>query len=301
MATLIGFLGLALFIALIVGLIKPSTVLRWDSKPTRLKVFGYWILSFVILGILSVLTESEEDRAANSLQQAKNYIEQENYSRAITRLDEIDSTSSLYLEAQELIKEADSLNTVTEEQKRLAAELEAKQAAEQELKSQKEQLEREIKAVNDGVDFSTYRGSVDALQLEIVLFGTWADVITKGENSEDPEIKRLARQLKSKIVNLQVREFPKMRQEYAKVVGKLMWEHDVYVNPSGSRNVYLNFVGGLFAANKNIKDFQEQLQDAPALFRFKQTRYRWYKEADEYTYYTTYEGTDSDLVDFSQY
>lgn len=117
MATLIGFLGLALFIALIVGLIKPSTVLRWDSKPTRLKVFGYWILSFVILGILSALTESEEDRAANSLQQAKNYIEQENYSRAITRLEDIDSTSSLYQEAQELIKEADSLNTATEEQK----------------------------------------------------------------------------------------------------------------------------------------------------------------------------------------
>lgn len=301
MATLIGFLGLALFIALIVGLIKPSTVLRWDSKPTRLKVFGYWILSYVILGILSVLTESDEDRAANSLQQAKNYIEQENYSRAITRLEDIDSTSSFYQEAQELTKKADSLNFVTEEQKRLADELEAQQAAEQELMSQKEQLEREIKAVNDGVDFSTYRGSVDALQLEIVLFGTWADLITKGENSEDTGIQRLARQLKPKIVNLQVREFPKMRKEYAKVVGALMWEHDVYVNPSGSRNVYLNFVGGLFAANKNIKDFQEQLQDAPTLFRFKQTRYRWYKDADEYTYYTTYEGKDSDLVDFSQY
>ncbi|WP_339794813.1 hypothetical protein [uncultured Imperialibacter sp.] len=301
MTTLIGFLGFALFIALIVGLIKPSTVLRWDSKPTRLKVFGYWILSFVVLGILSAMSETDEDRAANNIQQAKNYIEQENYSRAVTRLEDIDTASSFYQEAQELIKKADSLNTVTEEQKRLATELEAKQAAEEELKSQKEQLEREIKAVNNGVDFSTYRGSVDALQLEIVLFGTWANIITEGENSEDPQIKRLAKQLKPKIVNLQVSEFPKMRQEYAKVVANLMWEHDVYVNASGSRNVYLNFVGVLFAANKNIKDAQEQLQDAPKLFRFKQTRYRWYKEADEYTYYTTYEGTDSDLVDFSQY
>jgi len=301
MATLIGFLGLALFITLIVGLIKPSTVLRWDSKPTRLKVFGYWFLSFVVLSILSPLTESDEDRAADNIQQAKNYLEQENYSRAISRLEGIDTSSHFYQEAQELMEKADSLNLVTEEQKQLAVELQAQQAAEEELNNQKEQLKREIKAVNDGVDFSTYRGSVDALQLEIVLFGSWSEIITKGEKSEDSEIKRLARQLKPKIVNLQVREFPKMRQEYAKVVGKLMWEHDIYVNSNGNRHSYLNLTGAIFAANKNIKDAQQQLQDAPKLFRFRQTRYRWYKEADEYTYYTTYEGKDSDLVDFSQY
>ena len=36
------------------------------------------------------------------------------------------------------------------------------------------------------------------------------------------------------------------------------------------------------------------------MFRFKQSRYRWYKGADEYTYYTIYEGKDTDLVTFDK-
>lgn len=189
---------------------------------------------------------------------------------------------------------------MTEEEKRLAQEMEAKKAAEEEKLQQKEQLEREIKSINDGVDFSTYRGTVDALQMELVLFGTWADIIEKGENSDDPEIQKLAKQLKPKVVNLQVREFPRLRKEYADVVAKKMWENDIEVYANGTGNRYINFSGGLFAANKNKKDFQEQLHEILTMFRFNQSRYRWYKGADEYTYWTIYEGKDSQLVTFDK-
>ena len=97
---------------------------------------------------------------------------------------------------------------------------------------------------------------------------------------------------------MQIKEFPKLRKEYAKVVAKLMWERDVDVSASGKNYINLNFTAGMFAANKNKKDFQEQLKDAPKMFRFRQTRYRWYKGENEYTYYTIYEGKDSDLVTF---
>jgi hypothetical protein len=60
MEMILGLLNFILFIALIVGLVKPALVLRWTNKPTRLKVFGYWILSFIIiifLGLMFVDTE----------------------------------------------------------------------------------------------------------------------------------------------------------------------------------------------------------------------------------------------------
>jgi hypothetical protein len=300
MTAILGLLSFALFIALIVGLVKPALVLRWTNKPTRLKVFGYWILATFVVGIIGVATESDEDRAKSSIEAAKNYIEQEKYSSAISNLEDIDKENPLYSEAQILLQQADSLSKMTEEEKRLAQEMEAKKAAEEEKLQQKEQLEREIKSINDGVDFSTYRGTVDALQMELVLFGTWADIIEKGENSDDPEIQKLAKQLKPKVVNLQVREFPRLRKEYADVVAKKMWENDIEVYANGTGNRYINFSGGLFAANKNKKDFQEQLHEILTMFRFNQSRYRWYKGADEYTYWTIYEGKDSQLVTFDK-
>jgi hypothetical protein len=300
MTAILGLLSFALFIALIVGLVKPALVLRWTNKPTRLKVFGYWILATFVVGIIGVATESDEDRAKSSIEAAKNYIEQEKYSSAISNLEDIDKENPLYSEAQILLQKADSLSKMTEEEKRLAQEMEAKKAAEEEKLQQKEQLEREIKSINDGVDFSTYRGTVDALQMELVLFGTWADIIEKGENSDDPEIQKLAKQLKPKVVNLQVREFPRLRKEYADVVAKKMWENDIEVYANGTGNRYINFSGGLFAANKNKKDFQEQLHEILTMFRFNQSRYRWYKGADEYTYWTIYEGKDSQLVTFDK-
>lgn len=300
MTAILGFLSFALFIAFIVGLVKPALVLRWTNKPTRLKVFGYWILATFLVGIIAVATESDEDRAKSSIEAAKNYIEEENYSSAISKLEDIDKENPLYSEAQLLLQKADSLNKMTEEEKRLAKEMEAKKAAEEENLKQKEQLEREIKAINDGVDFSTYRGTVDALQMELVLFVTWANIIKEGENSDDPEIQKLAKQLKPKVVNLQVREFPRLRKEYAEVVAKKMWENDIEVYSNGTGNRYINFTGGLFAANKNKKDFQEQLHEVLTMFRFNQSRYRWYKGADEYTYWTIYEGKDSELVTFDK-
>ena len=275
-------------------------VLRWTNKPTRLKVFGYWILASFLVGILAVATESDEDRAKSSLESAKTYIEQENYSSAISKLNDIEKGNPLYSEAQQLLQKADSLNKMSEEDKKLAKELEAKKAAEEEKLKQKEQLEREIKSVNDGVDFSTYRGTVDALQMELMLFGTWANIITEGENSDDPEIQKLVNQLKQKVANMQIKEFPKLRKEYANIVAKKMWENDIEVTYNGTNNKYINFSGGIFAANKNKQDFQNEVNEVLKMFRFNQSRYRWYKGADEYTYWTIYEGKDSDLVVFDK-
>ena len=60
MEMILGLLNFILFIALIVGLVKPALILRWTNKPTRLKVFGYWILSFIIIIFLgSMFVDSE--------------------------------------------------------------------------------------------------------------------------------------------------------------------------------------------------------------------------------------------------
>jgi hypothetical protein len=159
-------------------------------------------------------------------------------------------------------------------------------------------LEGKIKSFDDSFDGSSFRGTVESMSLELAWFGGCAKNIIDGENSDDEEINRLAKQLKEKVSSAQAKEFPLLRKEYAKITNNLMWEHDIEVYVSGDKNKYINFTGGIFAANKNKKEFQNEIHEVLKKFRFTQSRYRWYKGANEYTYYTIYEGRDADIVEY---
>lgn len=241
---------------------------------------------------------SNEEIAESTLESSKSLIENEKYDDAIVMLGEIKSDNEFFEEAQLLIKDAEELEIKSREQRRAESAEADKKAAEESRGQKIDQLQRELESINKGIDFSQYRGNIETLQIEIVLFGTWAKIITDAENSEEKELKTLAAKLKKKVKPIQIAEFPKLRREYGKVVGKKMWENDITVTTNGAGSRYVNFTGGLFAANKNKKDFQTQLHEVLTMFRFKQSRYRWYDGEDEYSYYTIYEGKDSELVNF---
>lgn len=163
-----------------------------------------------------------------------------------------------------------------------------------------EQLKREIASFNKPFDNKTYDGTLDAIQMEIVLFGLWADLIQKGESSSLDENVKLAKELRTKVVNLQAKEFPILRQRYGKIIANKMWEHDITIKTTGAGNTILDFTGAIFATNKNIKEFQTTLNEVLTMFRFKQTRYRWYKGAEEYTYFDLNVPSDKELVTFTK-
>ena len=58
----------------------------------------------------------------------------------------------------------------------------------------------------------------------------------------------------------------------------------VSVGGEGSRTLRLTSV--VFASNGNIAEIQRTLHDQMELLRFKRIEYRWYRGADEYSYYT---------------
>ena len=297
MVGILGLLSVGLFIALIVGLVKPSLILRWSDKPTRLKVVGFYFLSIILTGVLGALFIDTTIDSNAKIESANKLIKEGKYSNAISDLKEIEKTDSLYSNAQLLIKKAENLNDLSDEEKRIAKEENAEKAKKEEIVRQKEQLDREIKSIEKGIKFAD-GNSIDALQMDIVVFGTWSKLITESEQSENIEIKNLGKKLKSKVSRIQINEFPKLRKQYAKIVAEKMWENDIEVSANGTGRKYINFTGGVFAANKNKKDFQTQVQEVLKMFRFKQARYRWYKGESEYTYYTIYEGKDSELVTF---
>ena len=71
MSDFLAFLSLICLIALVVGLVKPSLVVRWGEKRTRLRAFmiyGGLLIDFAVLG--SAMT-SPEEKAARAEQEAK--------------------------------------------------------------------------------------------------------------------------------------------------------------------------------------------------------------------------------------
>lgn len=165
----------------------------------------------------------------------------------------------------------------------------------------KERLEKELNsdAFTKGLKTETYRGTVEALQMELVLFNLWANVIQEGEASNN-ENKKLANSLRKKVIAIQIAEFPKLRKAYVDIIANKLWEENITVTVQGNGSTVINLTGGLFANNKNIKQTQEAIYDVVKMFRFKQIRFRWFKGADEYTYYDLEVPKDNELVDLKK-
>lgn len=247
MEVFLGLLTLALIIVLIMGLVKPSSVLKWSKKPTRIKVFGYWLLAMFILGAIATgLDDSDGDKNKTSIQESKTVVDIEEKKDPVTAL--------------------------------------------------REQLEREIASIDEGINFSIYSGSVDALLLEVGLFSEWTEMIKKAESSND-EIKQLAQTLKQKVQNIQKKEFLRLRNEYVNLSAKRLWEENIEVTSSGEGNKYVNYTGAIFANNKNKKIFQEEIHSTLMSLRFSRSYYKWFEYDNKAVYYTIFEGNDSDLID----
>lgn len=78
---------------------------------------------------------------------------------------------------------------------------------------------------------------------------------------------------------------PYYRKSMAENLANGMWKHDMYITASGSGNIYLNITSHLFATNANIETIHTSISNAAKKYGFKQIRYRWYRNASEYTYY----------------
>lgn len=123
----------------------------------------------------------------------------------------------------------------------------------------------------------------------------YAEKIENGLNSTNDETVQRAKKLKAKEAKIQISAYPQLRKAWGKQLGKKLWREDIEVKVFGKGNSTIQFTGGLFAANRNIEDFQKELSAALRDMRFKRIQYKWYEGDDEYTYYTMETKPDSEL------
>lgn len=148
------------------------------------------------------------------------------------------------------------------------------------------QLDRELASLQkietlDAADIDSKEG----VMIQTALLGAWAKVYQDGASHEltpDEESKR--KRFRSLVEKQNEQRFPKLRQAQARIIKQVMWENDVDVVSLGARNERLRLTGGVFAANRNIKEGMEALNETARLLRFKRVDFEWYRGADS-TYY----------------
>lgn len=158
--------------------------------------------------------------------------------------------------------------------------------------------ERLTKTVNDPywtdttpADYSTNL----ALQVQSVVFSTYANDVIKGDKSTSTEDNRLALELRKKLVAKQISEYPKLRKAYAELARKTLWQEDVDVTLSGLNDTTLTLVGAVFASNKGIATLQGNIEKVLEELRFKRVNYKWIEHDEKYQYFDVKSVNDNEL------
>lgn len=145
--------------------------------------------------------------------------------------------------------------------------------------------------------FEPARRDVDEILYEISLFSAWALLIERAPRLDlTDDQRRRVEAFRAGVQRLQRTEFPALRDAYGPAARRVLWEDDIEARTFGRRFTVIEFVGGLFAANRNIKRFQEEIRIVMHKLRFEQVRYKWYEGEDEYSYYALSPEPDEALV-----
>lgn len=235
----------------------------------------------------------------NNYEEGIKLYESEQYSEAIPYFEKIPRSDENFHNAQMKILDIDSILSIKSAEELRLDSIAKKEEEIKELEKFKEQLTREISSAKQYKPSPATWENVTSLQLEIILYNLWIDMIRKSENSTDEEVQKLGSQLQNQLVQIQKVNLPKLRKSYGEFLKKTLWEHDIEVKTYGTGNSTLEFTAGMFAANKNKQEFQTTINENLHLFRFKRTNYKWYKYDDSYTYYTIETPGDGELQKFN--
>jgi len=188
-----------------------------------------------------------------------------------------------------MVKNQTETNIKTEPKKEPAISLEDR------IKNEIIRVETILTEMNN-FDNSKYRGEVHLLNREIDLFYDWARTALTPPIFNNDTLTYLWSKVPVALKNLQIKEFPLLREEYCLISNNKLWENDITVKGLGNGFTIIQFTGGVFAANANKQLFQEKLNSEFYRLRFKKTNYKWYEHDDKSTFYTINSPNDSEII-----
>lgn len=104
-------------------------------------------------------------------------------------------------------------------------------------------------------------------------------------SSKNKEHDKLSRKIFAQLKKVQKKEFPVLRKAFVNELRETVWEYDIYATISGSNSTILTMTSHVFASNGNIKSYFGEMSELLTSLKFKQARFKWYKDQSDYKYY----------------
>lgn len=157
-----------------------------------------------------------------------------------------------------------------------------------------ENLNNSLDVIGDNLNSNVKINELSQLQLLTLIKGSRL-VIQKGLNSSTDSIKLKSEKLKKEQIKFQEKSFPTLRKKYVDELSNKLWENNIELNCVNKSCTEMNIIGGVFASNKNIKEFYETMFTQLDELRFKKINFKWIKLDDEFQYYDIPSKKDSEF------
>jgi hypothetical protein len=132
-----------------------------------------------------------------------------------------------------------------------------------------------------------FTDSVESIMLLLLVFEVNAQIIKDGNDLVlTPDHEKARQELKQLLSKRQVEILPVIRDAYGPALRKNLWEHDGYARTLGAGYRRIEIVNALFAANRNIIEFHNNVLATLLQLRFTRVDYKWIRQATEYSYFT---------------
>ncbi|MEN7550221.1 hypothetical protein AAG747_20040 [Rapidithrix thailandica] len=295
---LFGILNLVLFIAFVVGMIKPRLLLqRFDRTPSRIKVFALYLVFSIASGFLKTALTSDQEIVDNAVYQANNNLDTKAYEDARNSLYGVEKDNKYYHIVQDMLVKIDSTekaDSIAAYEMKIAHE---KAAYEMQKASIKARLIDETDSFFEGIDFSDYRGDLELIAIELALIKNLSGLIQQARKFESDTLQQLANTLKKKVSHTQVKELPALRKDYAQTLKKELLARNIEVSFGGKGTTTINFTAEHFIDDQTITTFHSELNEILTNLRFKRVTYRRQKKDSDYYYLTLEVPSDKEVVE----
>lgn len=124
--------------------------------------------------------------------------------------------------------------------------------------------------------------TIDDIGLKVGLYMAYT---VETDTIQDPTLKALKEHNSKAAKKLWRVKSPQLRKQYAAAIKEKLWEKDIEVKTTNEgKDIW--FIGAIFAAHKNIKDFEAQIEEYLKALGFHRAYYKWVDtEYAESTYY----------------
>lgn len=139
----------------------------------------------------------------------------------------------------------------------------------------------------------------DSLEEDMASWISWskssAALYNEAKRNKDKAIKQQSIILKEHMVQVQIHDFPELRETYTQAKKDLLSQKHIGIEATGRTKDTLTFTGEMFESSKQKKQFLKSIEQITKDLRFKKVVFRWSERQNDVSDYEIESKGDAEI------